>query len=169
MIGWLLDTNVVAELASPHGEARVHAWAAGQDEGRLYLSILTLSEYEKGLHNLPITSTARPRIKAALDAIEARFAGIGMHPDIAGYQDLGHAFDLRAAALAARATLRAALERRETRGAHNRSDYPDLDPSLTVNLVWSADDTIAREEILPIPHEIQALIEEVSVEGKLIE
>ena len=75
MIGWLLDTNVVAELASPHGEARVHTWAAGQDEGRLYLSILTLSEYEKGLHNLPITSTARPRIKAALDAIEARFAG----------------------------------------------------------------------------------------------
>lgn len=75
MIGWLLDTNVVAELASPHGEARVHAWAASQDEGRLYLSILTLGEYEKGLHNLPIASTARPRIEAALDALEARFAG----------------------------------------------------------------------------------------------
>jgi len=75
VIGWLLDTNVVAELASPHGEARVHAWAASQDEGRLYLSILTLGEYEKGLHNLPIASTARPRIEAALDALEARFAG----------------------------------------------------------------------------------------------
>ena len=75
MIGWLLDTNVVAELASPHGEARVQAWAASQDEGRLYLSILTLGEYEKGLHNLPVASTARPRIEAALDALEARFAG----------------------------------------------------------------------------------------------
>jgi len=75
VIGWLLDTNVVAELASPHGEARVHAWAASQDEGRLYLSILTLGEYEKVLHNLPIASTARPRIEAALDALEARFAG----------------------------------------------------------------------------------------------
>jgi succinate dehydrogenase / fumarate reductase flavoprotein subunit len=65
--------------------------------------------------------------------------------------------------------MRAALERRETRGAHNRSDYPELDPSLTVNLVWSADDTITRESIPPVSDEIQALIEDVSVEGKLVE
>jgi predicted nucleic acid-binding protein len=75
VIGWLLDTNVVAELASPRGEARVHAWAASQDESRLYLSILTLGEYEKDLHHLPTASTARPRIEAALDALEVRFAG----------------------------------------------------------------------------------------------
>ena len=75
MIGWLLDTNVVAELANPHGAARVHAWAAAQDEPRLYLSILTLSEYEKGLHKLPEDSTIRPRIEAALAALDARFAG----------------------------------------------------------------------------------------------
>ncbi len=75
MIGWLLDTNVVAELANPHGTARVHAWAAAQDERRLYLSILTLGEYEKGLHNLPEDSAIRPRIEAALAALDARFAG----------------------------------------------------------------------------------------------
>ena len=75
MIGWLLDTNVVAELANPHGTARVHAWAAAQDERRLYLSILTLGEYEKGLHNLPEDSAIRPRIEAALTALETRFAG----------------------------------------------------------------------------------------------
>ena len=75
MIGWLLDTNVLAELANPHGAARVHAWAAAQDEPRLYLSILTLSEYEKGLYNLPKDSTIRPRIEAALAALDARFAG----------------------------------------------------------------------------------------------
>ena len=74
---------------------------------------------------------------AELDAIEARIADIGVHPDIAGYQDLAHAFDLKSAALAARATLEAALERRETRGCHNRSDYPELDAALQVNLVWS--------------------------------
>jgi len=39
VIGWLLDTNVVAELTNPHGTARVHAWAATQDERRFYLSI----------------------------------------------------------------------------------------------------------------------------------
>ena len=64
-------------------------------------------------------------------------AKLGVHPDIAGFQDLAHAFDLKSSALAARATLEAALERRETRGCHNRSDYPALDPSLQVNLVWS--------------------------------
>ncbi len=75
MIGWLLDTNVVAELANPHGTARVHAWAAAQDERRLYLSILTLGEYEKGLHSLPEDSAIRPRIEGTLAALEARFAG----------------------------------------------------------------------------------------------
>jgi len=75
VIGWLLDTNVVAELANPHGAARVQTWAAAQDERRLHLSVLTPSEYEKGLHNLPEGSAIRPRIEAALAALEARFAG----------------------------------------------------------------------------------------------
>src|SRR5690606_17359391 len=72
-----------------------------------------------------------------LAEIEARSERVGVHPDIAGFGDLAHAFDLKASLLAARATLEAARERRETRGCHNRSDYPDLDPSLQVNLVWS--------------------------------
>ena len=106
---------------------------------------------------------------AELDAIESRFADLGVHPDVAGYHDLAHAFDLRAAAIAARATMRAALERRETRGAHNRSDFPELDPQLQVNLVWSADDTVTREEIAPVADEVGALIEDVSTVGKLVE
>ena len=106
---------------------------------------------------------------AELDAIEARIHNVGVHPDIAGYQDLAHAFDLKSAALAARATLQAALERRETRGCHNRSDYPELDPSLQVNLVWSADGTITREDIPGIPADIERLMEDVAVEGKLLE
>ena len=64
-------------------------------------------------------------------------AHVGVHLDIGGFQDLAHAFDLRSSVLAARATLECALERRETRGCHNRSDYPDVDPALQVNLVWS--------------------------------
>lgn len=106
---------------------------------------------------------------AELDAIEARMSDIGVHPDVAGYQDLAHAFDLKSAALAARATLEAARERRETRGAHNRSDYPEIDPELQVNLVWSPTTGVVREEIPPIPAEIADLIQDVSVAGKLVE
>ncbi len=106
---------------------------------------------------------------AALDVIESRMEDVGIHPDIAGFQDLAHAFDLKSSALAARATLEAALERRETRGCHNRSDFPELDPAMQVNLVWSPKGGITREEIPPVPAEIAELIGEVSVEGKLVE
>lgn len=106
---------------------------------------------------------------ARLDDLEARSAGVGVHPDLAGFQDLAHAFDLRASMIAARATLEAALERRETRGCHNRSDYPALDPSLQVNLVWSGPGHLTREPIAPVPGEIAALMREVSSEGKLVE
>lgn len=107
---------------------------------------------------------------AELDAIEARIAQVGVHPDIAGFQDLAHAFDLKSAALAARATLEAALERRETRGCHNRSDYPELDPTLQVNLVWSPSTGVVRESIPEIPAEIAELMGgEISLAGKLVE
>jgi succinate dehydrogenase / fumarate reductase flavoprotein subunit len=106
---------------------------------------------------------------AELDAIEARMADVGIHPDIAGFQDLAHAFDLKASAIAARATLEAALERRETRGCHNRSDFPETDPTLQVNLVWSPATGVSREPIAPIPAEISELMREVDGTGKLVE
>ena len=106
---------------------------------------------------------------AKLERIEQRMENVGIHPDIAGYQDLAHAFDLQSAALAARATLEAALERRETRGCHNRSDYPAMDPALQVNLVWSPSTGITREAIPEVPEQIAELITEVYQEGKLVE
>ncbi|MFS8097842.1 FAD-dependent oxidoreductase [Lentzea alba] len=106
---------------------------------------------------------------AELDELEERIRNVGVHPDLAGYQDLAHAFDLKASALAARATLECALERRETRGCHNRSDFPDTDPALQVNLVWSGPGWIDREEIPPVPDEIASLMRDVDTAGKLVE
>jgi succinate dehydrogenase / fumarate reductase, flavoprotein subunit len=106
---------------------------------------------------------------AELEALEERMQHLGVHPDLAGFQDLAHAFDLKASALAARATLEAALARRETRGCHNRSDFPHLDESLQVNLVWSGPGRLEAEPIPPIPDDIAALIRDVSIGGKLVE
>jgi succinate dehydrogenase / fumarate reductase, flavoprotein subunit len=89
-----------------------------------------------------------------LAEIEERLTNLGVHPDIAGCYDLAHAFDLKASAVAARATLEAALERRETRGCRNRSDYPLLDEGLHVILVWSGPGRIQREAIPGIPVDI---------------
>jgi succinate dehydrogenase / fumarate reductase flavoprotein subunit len=104
-----------------------------------------------------------------LAEIEERLTDLGVHPDIAGFYDLAHAFDLKASAVAARATLETALERRETRGCHNRSDYPHLDEALNANLVWSGPGRIEREAIPAIPHDIAARMREVSTVGKLVE
>lgn len=101
--------------------------------------------------------------------IGQKIENIGVHPDIAGFQDLAHAFDLKASLIAARATLESALERRETRGCHNRSDFPALDPELQVNLVWSPTTGVVREDIPPVPDEIAKLIHDVSTNGKLVE
>ena len=94
-----------------------------------------------------------------------------MRPDIAGYADLAHAFDLRGSLLAARATLECALERRETRGAHNRRDFPDLDPGLQVNLAWTTDGAVIREPIASPSAAVQVLADgpELDAAGRLLE
>ena len=104
-----------------------------------------------------------------LAEIEERLTNLGVHPDIAGFYDLAHAFDLKASAIAARATFEAALERRETRGCHNRSDHPHLDEGLNVNLVWSGPGRIEHEAIPGIPLDISTRMREVSSHGKLVE
>jgi succinate dehydrogenase flavoprotein subunit len=106
---------------------------------------------------------------ARLDDIEAAARSVGVHPDLAGFQDLAHAFDLRSFLIAARATVEAAIERRETRGCHNRSDYPDLDESLRVNMVWSGPGKVAQEAVSATPVEIASFVHEVSTAGKLAE
>ena len=53
----------------------------------------------------------------------------------AGAPDLAAALDLRAMLLTAEATLRCALLRAESRGAHQRSDYPETDPAWQRTLV----------------------------------
>ena len=106
---------------------------------------------------------------ARLDDIDTAAKDLGVHPDQAGFQDLAHAFDLRSSLIAARATVEAALQRRETRGCHNRSDYPNLDESLLVNMVWSGPGNTVREKVAAAPVELAAFVREVSAAGKLVE
>lgn len=109
---------------------------------------------------------------AKLTALEERTQLVTAHPDIAGFDDLAHAYDLLGSLLAARATLECALERRETRGAHNRADFPTADPSLQGNFVWSTDEGVTFESLPPAPDSFRALAEanaDDSVAGKLVE
>ena len=107
-----------------------------------------------------------------LDEVAGRMGAMEVRPDIAGFDDLVHAFDLRGSVLAARATLECALERRETRGAHNRADFPHRDPELAVNLLWRPGEPVAREAVSEPSTEVAALLvgrSEVEVTGRLLE
>jgi succinate dehydrogenase / fumarate reductase, flavoprotein subunit len=110
------------------------------------------------------------QLKAGLDAVDVR-------PTSEGYKDLAIALDLHAALFSAEATLLSALHRRESRGAHNRSDFPDLDPGLQVNFLVKMDESgalnIAPKAVPPIPDSLQEWVsggdEEFSAKGRLLE
>jgi predicted nucleic acid-binding protein len=75
LIGWLLDTNVIASLIADRGAPSVKKWAASQTEDRMWLSILTLAEYDKGIAKLADDDSAKARHSAARDELEDRFGG----------------------------------------------------------------------------------------------
>ncbi|MEO8956609.1 MAG: succinate dehydrogenase, partial [Ktedonobacteraceae bacterium] len=103
-------------------------------------------------------------------------ARVDVRPSAEGYQDLAQALDLRSALLAAEVTLRGALERRESRGAHQRSDYPQLDPALKVTLVarQTATGTLlfSRRAVPEVPDYLQKWVNETRttpMKGRLLE
>ncbi|NYE93908.1 succinate dehydrogenase / fumarate reductase flavoprotein subunit [Psychromicrobium silvestre] len=107
-----------------------------------------------------------------LTEVEERLPNLTAKPDIAGFDDLAHAFDLLGSILAARATLESALERRETRGCHNRADYPEQDEALRGNMVWSIGERVRFEPAAEAPEtfgELAYAAADDSVTGKLVE
>lgn len=110
--------------------------------------------------------------------IRAAAADLDVRPSSEGYQDLALALDLRASLISAEATLISAIERKETRGAHNRRDYPDIDPALKKNFVTFFDDynglVVQEWEVAPLPIELEPWVEqtdeaEIEVAGRLLE
>jgi hypothetical protein len=73
--GWLLDTNVISEVSGAKPDPGVRKWMDSQPEHKLFLSILTLAEYWKGIQNLPPGDKLRPQLQRAVIALEARFSG----------------------------------------------------------------------------------------------
>ena len=74
-MAWLLDTCVLSELAKPRPDAGAVRWLEEADETRLYLSVVTLGELEKGIARLP-ASARRARIERWVrEELAARFEG----------------------------------------------------------------------------------------------
>jgi succinate dehydrogenase / fumarate reductase flavoprotein subunit len=120
-----------------------------------------------------------PRLRRGLERLaELREASeqVDVRPSSEGYKDLALALDLRGSLIAAEATLRGALERRESRGAHQRSDYPELDPSLRVNfairLNARGEQELSTVAVPPVPEKLVAWVkvsEELPLARRLLE
>jgi succinate dehydrogenase / fumarate reductase flavoprotein subunit len=144
------------ELARPLQRAlRINLWencGVVRDESRLL----------KGLEKLQ-------EIKAASSSVDVR-------PDAEGYQDLAIALDLRASIVSAETTLRSALARQESRGAHQRKDYPDISQEFKVNIRIGIDNNnnqvLTKQPVLQVRSSLQPWLEEQSdllVAGRLLE
>lgn len=75
MKGWLLDTNVVAEMLLTRPDARIRGWVNSQPAYRVTISILTLAEMEHGLEALPPPDPRRREIAMSIARVETLFVG----------------------------------------------------------------------------------------------
>jgi succinate dehydrogenase / fumarate reductase flavoprotein subunit len=93
--------------------------------------------------------------RAALDVDVPAGAG--------GWLELARALDLRAGLDTGEATVRCAVERRETRGCHNRSDFPRLDLALARNFFTARDPgtgtlELSSQPVPQMPEELAAWV-----------
>ena len=102
---------------------------------------------------------------------------LDVRPDSEGYQDLMLAFDLEASIVSSEATLISALNRKESRGAHQREDFKDLDNNENVNirveLAKEKDLKLTKEKTPKIEKNLKSLIDKTkeirNFEGMLLE
>ena len=119
------------------------------------------------------------RLRRGLDKvaeIQARSANLDLQPGSENYRDLWVALDLRSSLTVAEATVRAALERKESRGAHQRQDFPETDENQTLNYTIRQDGegsfSIQSRPVSPVPESLARQLEEsqeYDLKGGLLE
>ena len=75
-----------------------------------------------------------------IEMIKTKLSDIDVRIDEYSCEDLALIFELQSSLLSAKATIISALQRNESRGAHQRSDFPMLDPTCHFNSLVSMDD-----------------------------
>ena len=102
---------------------------------------------------------------------------LDVRPDSEGYQDLMLAFDLQASLVSSESTLISAISRKESRGAHQRDDYKEINDDFNVNMrvQFDSDENIilSKDNVPPLNKDLKNLIiktkEINNFEGMLLE
>ncbi len=113
-----------------------------------------------------------------IKSIKESLSKLDVRPDSEGFQDLMLAFDLEGSIASAEVTILSAIERKESRGAHQRKDYQDTNDKDYLNnftATWDANQeaVISKEEVIPMSDELKKVISDTSEisdwSGKLLE
>ena len=98
-----------------------------------------------------------------IEVLKSKIAHLDVRPDSEGFEDLMLAFDLEAAIMSAEATIIGAKARKESRGAHQRSDFTKREEKHDVNyaiqLTESAQLTVRSEPLSTMTQDLQKIIE----------
>ena len=74
-LNYLLDTCVISEFVKPKPDKRVQDWLNGLDSSRVYLSVVTLGEIQRGISEKP-ASNRRTELEEWLnEELVAQFEG----------------------------------------------------------------------------------------------
>jgi succinate dehydrogenase / fumarate reductase, flavoprotein subunit len=117
------------------------------------------------------------RALVRIDGIRDALPSIDVRPSEEGWSDLAQVLDLRAGLALGEATVRGALARLESRGCHNRSDYPEMDDNLQVNFVTDLDEDGSLREpwpepVPPVSEELERFLpsqDDLALKGRLLE
>ncbi len=119
------------------------------------------------------------KLKKGLEKIaelKSRFKYLDVRVNDRNYQDLINAFDLQSSLLIAEATIASAIERKESRGAHQRSDFKKIDNNEKCNYQISFNKeniSIKRVAINQLDEELKNIIKKTkpldNFKNKLLE
>jgi succinate dehydrogenase / fumarate reductase flavoprotein subunit len=124
------------------------------------------SDLENQMHNLVGIIRTESELVQALDEIEKlkeRTRNVRVEGNRYFNPGWHMALDLHTMLMVSEAITRSALARKESRGGHTRSDYPDVDPHFaTVNLVMRRDPdggmALSEEPLPTMPAELKELL-----------
>jgi succinate dehydrogenase / fumarate reductase flavoprotein subunit len=150
------------EQASRDAVAPFDRGAAGENPYKVQHD---LQETMQDMVGIVRVETEMRRALQCLESLGARAARVG----ITGHREYNTgwhtALDLPSLLIASEAIARSALERKESRGAHFREDYPDKDPAfgrfnIVVRKGRDGAMQVSRTPIPEIPAELKQIIEE---------